>query len=82
MDGHPFDVLHQFFGILENIVIDSLQEIAMNDTIGSSEPGGVRIVDVSKAIGICFQEIALKLEVSDYFCEIKLHLTSSHRFSG
>jgi hypothetical protein len=53
-------------------VVDPLEEIAVNLTIGSCEPGSIRIVDVSKSIGIGPQELALEPEVLDHCGEIRL----------
>ena len=46
--GHPFDVLHKLFWVLEHIMVYPLKNVTMDRTAPFSKTSNVRVVDVSK----------------------------------
>jgi hypothetical protein len=82
MGRYAPDILHQLFRLSKDVVIDPLQDVAMDKTALFPEKHNISIVNMSNPIGTGFQELAITLKKSDNTCQARVHLASPHRLSG
>jgi hypothetical protein len=71
--GHSLDVSHQLFGALENLVVNTLQDVLFYPTPSLPETGSICIVDTPKSIRLRIKVIALELKVFSYLLNIMLY---------
>jgi hypothetical protein len=73
MHDDRFYVLHEFFWPLEDIVVDTLEKVAVLCALRSAELGCVGVVNVAGAIGVSPQEFTFEAEALDDVLELGLH---------